>query len=408
MQTDYDLIIVGGGLTGASLACCLAGGPLRVAVIEAVPIQSAQQPSYDEKGLALSLSSRRIFNATGIWPRLSARALPIEHIHVSDRGHFGFVRLHGEDLGLPALGYVVIARELGQALLAAMGAAPNIDFLCPAEVTAIKKEAEGISVDINQEDATLTLSGKLLAVAQGTHSGLRDHAGIKMAKKDYRQTAIVCNVTPERPHANTAYERFTDSGPLALLPLPEQRCAAVFTVHAADKDRFLAMPDGEFLQSLEQRFGKRLGRFTRLGQRKSYPLRLLTTEEQVRERTVFLGNAVHTIHPNGAQGFNLCLRDAAGLAETLTDAAREGRDPGALAVLNSYIDTRRADQGRVIRFSDTLAELFSKPGPARVLARDLGMLLTDLVPPLKKGLIMGATGLSGRQPRLARGLDLQF
>lgn len=403
MQAEYDIIIVGGGLTGASLASCLAETPVRIAVVEAVSINSGRQPSYDEKGLALSLSSQRIFNAIGVWQELRHHAIPIEHIHVSDRGRFGFVRLHAEEAGLPALGYVVIARELGAALLARMAAASKVDFICPAEVTAVNQLADGVSVVIDKEGNRETLSGKLLVAAQGSHSPLREEAGIRVVTKDYQQTAIVCNVTPERPHANTAYERFTGSGPLALLPLSEQRCAVVLTVHNGDKERFLAMPDTEFLSELERRFGRRLGRFTKAGRRRSYPLVLMVTEEQVRDRTVFLGNAVHTIHPNGAQGFNLCLRDVAGLAETLTGAVRDGLDPGRVEVLESYFAARRADQRRVIRFSDSLAEIFYKPGPVKALARNAGMLLTDLAPGIKTELITRATGLGGGQPRMVYG-----
>lgn len=407
MQTEYDIIIVGGGLTGASLACCLAGQPVRIAVVESVPIKSEQQPSYDEKGLALSLASQRILDTIDIWSRLNSTAVPIEHIHVSDRGHFGFVHLHAEELGLRAMGYVVTARELGKTFLEYMESAQNIDFICPAKVMEVKKEFDGISVHIDRDGNTEKLSGKLLVVADGTHSPLREQAGIKLVTKNYNQTAIVSNITPQYPHANTAYERFTDTGPLALLPLPEQRCSVVLTVSSDDKDRFLAMSDPEFLHNLEKRFGKRLGRLVKPGQRKSYPLVLMKTDDQVRERMVFLGNAVHTIHPNGAQGFNLCLRDVAGLAETVFVAVQNGQDIGSFDVLESYFHLRQADQQRVIRFSDGLAELFYKPGPARVLARNMGMLLTDLVPAVKKEFVKQAMGLSGRQPRLVSGTGLQ-
>ena len=405
MQAEYDIIIVGGGLTGASLAACLANAPARVAVIEAVPINSGRQPSYDEKGLALSLSSQRIFSAIGIWPALRRQAVPIEHIHVSDRGRFGFVRLHADEADLPALGYVVIARELGAALLGSMAAADNVDFICPAGVTAVNQQEHGVSVEIDRDGNREALSGRLLVVAQGSHSTLREAAGIRTVTKDYRQTAVVCNVTPERPHANTAYERFTASGPLALLPLSDQRCALVFTVPSEAKDRCLAMPDGEFLSELERRFGRRLGRFLKAGRRRSYPLALMTSEEQIRERTVYLGNTVHTIHPNGAQGFNLCLRDVAGLAETLDRAMQRGADPGRREVLESYYALRRADQRRVIRFSDSLAETFYRTGRARAAARNTGMLIMDLVPEIKKALIKQATGLGAGQPRLVYGLD---
>ena len=403
MQADYDVAIVGGGMVGAGLACALAGASLRTVLIEAVPFQSDAQPSYDERGLSLSLSTQRILEALAVWPALAAAATPIEHIHVSDRGRFGFVRLHAADLGLPALGHVVPGRELGRALLQGVEAAANVDLLCPAAVAAARPGADRVRLEFH--DGIPELTCRLLVVADGSRSALRESLGMAFAIKDYGQTAVVAAVSPERPHRNWAFERFTDTGPLALLPLRDNRCALVYTVPTGNEHTLLAAGDEEFLALLESRFGRRLGRFLKVGTRRSYPLARITARRQAGERVVLLGNAAHTVHPNSAQGFNLGLRDAAALAEHLT--ADAVADPGSLALLQDYCEARRWDQRRVLRFTDGLTRLFYNNRPARIALRDAGMLLLDLVPGLKQDFMRRAMGISGRQPRLVLGAPLQ-
>jgi len=399
MQADYDVAIVGGGMTGAGLACALAGGPLRVALIEAVPVRNDTQPSYDDRGLSLALSSRRILDGLGLWPALAREATPIEHIHVSDRGRFGFVRLHAADMGVPALGYVVPARELGRVLLAGVAGADNVDFLCPAEVTRARPGPDRVALEFAAGGPEQGLSCRLLVIADGTRSALRDALGMEVEIRDYGQTAIVATVTPERPHHNWAYERFTDTGPLALLPLTRGRCALVYTVPTAAAAEYLALSDSTFLDRARARFGRRLGRLQHPGTRKSYPLLRLVAREPLGDRLVLLGNAAHTVHPNAAQGFNLGLRDVAALAEQLATAA----DPGARESLAAWCAARRRDQERVLRFTDGLARLFSSNRPERIILRDSGMLLTDLLPGLKRGLMRRAMGINGRQPQLVLG-----
>jgi 2-octaprenyl-6-methoxyphenol hydroxylase len=370
-----------------------------VAVIEAVAPEAAEQPSYDERGLSLALSSQRILAALGVWPALAAGANPIEHIHVSDRGHFGFVRLHAADLDLPALGHVVVARQLGAALLARLREADNIDLLCPASVGDARQGDHRVGLVLQGEAAPATLDCRLLVVADGTRSGLRERLGIGVSEEDYGQSAVVANVTPQRGHANWAFERFTADGPLALLPLAGGHCVSVCGVPGAAAGDYLGMSEADYLAQLQDRFGRRLGRLTRLGRRRAYPLVKLEPESARRGRALLLGNAAHTLHPNGAQGFNLGLRDAAGLAEVLS--AGEADDPGAEHLLAAYEALRRGDQQRVIRFTDRLAGLFYNDDPALILARDTGMLLTDLLPGLKRAFIRRATGLAGRQPAMA-------
>lgn len=401
MQTDYDVAIVGGGMVGASLACALSGTPLRVALIEAVTAESDQQPSYDDRGLSLSLASHRILAGLSLWPSLAPAATPIEHIHISDRGRFGFVRLHAKDLGLPALGYVVLARELGRALLQGVNDAPNVEFLCPARVVAAQPGANSVQLQLQDDCPVGSLDCRLLVVADGTRSPLRDTLGMAVSGRDFHQTAIVATVTPQRSHDNWAFERFTDTGPLALLPLGDGLCVLVHAVPTAQARDWLELDDEDFLTGVQARLGRRLGRLLKVGSRKSYPLLRKEARDQIQGRVLLLGNAAHTLHPNGAQGFNLGLRDVAGLAEHLTAAGMT--DPGSGQLLQDYADSRRADQRRTGRFTDGLAALFYNNNPAKVVLRDAGMLLTDLLPGLKKEIMRLGMGVAGRQPGLVRG-----
>ena len=403
---EYEVVIAGGGLAGASLACALAGTGRRIAVVEATPLQAEHQPSYDDRGLALALSSQRILEGLGLWADLAGNASPIRRVHVSDRGHFGFVHLDAAELDLPALGFVVIARAIGKVLIDRLQAAPAIDLHCPAEVTGIRVGSDSVETVISTGGEAKTLSSRLLVGADGANSSVRRLLGITAKEKDYGQTAIVSNVTPARPHNDTAYERFTATGPVALLPLTLQRCALVYTVPSAEAEQTLALNEEAFLACLQDRFGYRLGRFLRVGMRRAYELRMIAARTQVGGRVVLLGNAAHTLHPNAAQGFNLGLRDVAGLAECLVPALREGVDPGECQRLDNYLASRRADQHRVLRFTDSLATLFYSDLPHKVLLRDALMLATDLTPWFKRSFLRRATGLSGRQPALVRGVPL--
>ena len=400
MSHDFDIIIVGGGAVGAALACALKNSKLKIAVIEAVSPKADIQPSYDDRGLSISLSSKNILDNLGLWQSISPDSNPIKHIHVSDQHHFGFVRMDAESMHVPALGHIVLARELGKALIQTIEAAENISFLCPASVTAVEISALSASITVNIDGVDKVISSKLLVAADGAESRTRDMLGIKASVEDYQQVAIVSNVMPERPHADTAYERFTETGPLALLPHSQQRCVLVFTVAANETEKYMQMDEQCFLDVLLERFGRRLGKFSNLGQRKSYPLKMLQADEQVKHRAVVLGNAAHAVHPNGAQGFNLGLRDAAALAEMLTQAQDNDQDIGELSLLESYLESRVEDQQRVLNFTDRLAKNFYNRQPLKIIARNLTMLATDLNPTLKHRFTRSAMGFWGRQSSL--------
>ena len=403
---DYDVLIVGGGLVGASLACALGRCPLRIGMIESFPFGVAAPPSYDDRSIALAYGTRRIFEGMGVWREVAAVATPIERIHVSDRGHFGATRLDAATHGFDALGYVVESRALGHAFGAALAALPAVEVISPARVTALEAGPVRVRATVEQGGRARDVSARLVVGADGADSAVRRWSGIGALRTDYGQSAVIANLTPERPHRNIAYERFTDSGPLALLPLSEQRCALVWTVRADDCAAVMALTDGEFLARLQARFGGRLGRLQRVGARTAYPLALVRAERYTAARLALIGNAAHTLHPIAGQGFNLGLRDVVALAEVVADAVAAGNDIGDAVALARYADWRRRDQDHVLRTTDGLVRLFSNDHAPLVLARNAGMVLADLLPPLKRALLRRAMGLAGRQPRLARGLPL--
>ena len=402
----YDLIVVGGGMVGASLAIALAGRGLRVALIEAHALGGDTPPCYDDRAIALAYGTRRIFEAIDVWPALQDRVQAIRHIHVSDRGHFGITRLHADDEGVPALGYVATARELGGVLLQRLALDDALEVFAPARVVRFEDHSEQVSVEIETGGVVRTLECGLLVAADGGNSMIREQLALPVVRWQYGQSAVVSNVTPGRAHGDVAYERFTETGPLAMLPMTEQRCAVVWTVRNEDVEAVLALDDGQFLDALQMRFGQRLGRFRRVGRRAAYPLQLLRARRSVRGRVAVIGNAAHTLHPIAGQGFNLGIRDVAALAEVVDAAKRAGGDVGSPAVLKRYAGWRDAEQRHVALATDGLARLFSNPLSAVRWGRNLGLLAMELLPGLKHPLARGAMGILGRQPRLARGVRL--
>lgn len=419
-QFDYDLVISGGGLAGCSLACALAGTGARIALVEQTPFTQVQQAGYDERSIALAYGSRRIFEAIGLWRAISGHAAAISDIHISDRGHFGAARLAATDSGHEALGYVVEISSLGQALVTRVQQLDNLDLFMPAVLQAFScnddgDDDNGINIVLDHNGNRRELSAALLVAADGMNSMIRDKLAIPVREWHYGQTAVIANVSTSRPHNGIAYERFTDTGPLALLPMTDNtdtasacRRALVWTIHDDQLEQVLAWSQQEFLDRLQERFGFRAGRFEHVGQRQSFPLRLMMAERAIDRRVALIGNAAHTLHPVAGQGFNLGIRDVAVLAELVADSVQTGADPGAHEVLENYARQRRNDHRNMIAFTDTVARVFSNPLPPVMLARELGLLALDNIPAMKHFLTRRTMGLAGRLPRLARGLGLNL
>jgi len=408
MMRRYDVIIVGGGLVGASLACALDPLGLKVALVEAVAFRAASQPSYDDRTLALSASSCRILETMGIWPDLHESATAIREIQVRELNRPGRVILDPAELGLDCFGHVVEARAFGAAMATALPQLANLDFLCPAAVAAIRVGPDSAVVEYTDEQGDDVLEGTLLVGADGAHSFVRDALGIETDKHDYEQTAVICNVTPEKHHRGRAFECFTPSGPFAVMPHVNGRCGLIWCVDPGQAEPLIELPEAEFLERANARFGRHLGTFLKLGRRSSYPLRLVRALEDYGPRAVILGNAAHAIHPIGAQGFNLGLRDVATLAEVLADASRRG-GRGTLGdpeVLRRYSEWRAPDQQGTIAWSDGLTRVFSNPSALAAAARTAGLLAHAFIPSLRRQLAVRSMGFRGRTPRLALGQSL--
>ncbi len=416
MKQHYDLIIVGGGMVGASLACALAPAALElgldIAIVEPVPLRAddlSYQPSYDARATALAYGSRSAYERMGIWQTLAQHITPISEIHVSDRGHFGASRLSAAQQRVPALGYVIENHWLGQVLLNRLQGpeCERIDYLCPAEVAEIVPGDGQMSVTVSRNGVASSISCELVVMADGGRSELRERLGIGYRYSAYEQHALIANVSPDGPHRGIAYERFTDQGPMALLPLQDQagkhRCGLVWTLSDDDTHGLMAMDDTGFLAQLQQRFGYRAGRFVAVGERHAYPLQLVLAEEQVRTGLVVLGNAAHALHPIAGQGYNLALRGLVSLADHLIAAKQQGRSLGELAVLQAYHEQMRRDQQRTIGFSDGTMKLFTSTNPLLTLGRNLGLQALDACPAGKALFARSAMGLDMPAPALYSG-----
>ena len=402
-ETGFDIVIAGGGMVGASLAVALAGQPLRIALVEALPFGAPAQPSFDARTVALSRSSFRILTTLGIWPDIAGAAATIRQIHVSEQGRFGTALIDADQQGVPALGYVLDNRELGAALWARLSAQGNCRVHAPSRLTGTEPDGERLRLALAGDGCPATLTARLLVVADGARSALRPALGIDARVQGYGQGAIVGNVAVSAPGSrDVAFERFTPEGPLALLPAGGDRYAFVLTRETARVQPTLELADAAFLALLQEAFGWRLGRLTRLGRRTAYPLELTVADRVTAPRAVLVGNAAHALHPVAAQGYNLGLRDVAALAELLVDGA--SGDPGAPSLLARYAQWREADQRNVVAFTDGLVRFFGLASPGLPALRGAGLQLFDLLPPAKRVLAHHTMGLAGRVTRLARGL----
>ena len=419
-NTDFDLIIIGGGLVGASLACALENSSLRIAVVEAFPFKSDNseyQPAFDARSVALSYTSKQVFEGMGLWSSINKLGVAaIKKIHISDRGHAGITRLSAEDENVDALGYVVETRVIGKALFDSLNKQKNVTLIAPAKLKNfdLSSDVASATIEVTNDDNLVEseiLTTKLLVAADGDDSFVRRLSGVRIKQRNYEQSAVIANVATDKPHNNQAFERFTDSGPLALLPMAateneENRYSLVWTINSSEQEEMMTWSDEIFLEKLKARFGERAGQFTNVSARHVYPLSLMRAKEHVRERLAIIGNAAHTLHPVAGQGFNLGLRDVAALSQVIIDAERENKDIGLLDNLNIYADWRKRDHIQTAMATDSLVRIFSNNFLPLAALRNLGLVVVDLVPPLKKVFARHAMGFVGKLPRLGRGLKL--
>jgi 2-octaprenyl-6-methoxyphenol hydroxylase len=403
-MNEYDVVIAGGGMVGASFALALRQTKLRTLLIEGVSPDSTAQPSFDERTTALGNGSRQIFESLGVWPEMAREAAPIRSIHVSDAGRFGVARLESAEQGVDAFGYVVPNRVIGRVLWQALRTSPGTSLAVPAQVKDARPREDGVELNAVIDGVARSLRCSVAVAADGAGSVLRSSAGIEATVEDYEQVAIVVNAMTDRAHNGTAFERFTASGPLAVLPTVGGGYTVVWAVRPERARDLLALSDEAFAAELLSAFGWRAGRWTRVGRRHTYPLALSRATETVSGRVVLIGNAAQALHPVAGQGFNLGLRDAATLAEMLA-AAQSSPDFGEL--LGRFAAWRAEDRRGVTRFTDGLVKLFGSELPGISLVRNFGLLLFDLSPGAKRALSRVSWGFAGRMPRLARGLSLE-
>jgi 2-octaprenyl-6-methoxyphenol hydroxylase len=387
-----SVIIVGGGMTGATLALAishLSAGKMPVHLIEAVAPDSQQHPGFDARAIALAAGTCQQLARVGIWQAIRDCATAIRTVHVSDRGHAGFVTLEADDYHLPALGQVVELHDVGQRLFDMLRKAPGVALHCPARVDSFTRGQQSVEVTL---DSGKVLTGKLLVAADGSRSALGEQCGIAWQQQPYEQLAVIANVTTAVPHDGRAFERFTEHGPLAMLPMSDGRCSLVWCHPLENRDEVLSWSDELFCNELQRAFGWRLGRITQSGSRNVYPLTLTTANRAISHRMALVGNAAQTLHPIAGQGFNLGLRDVISLAEMLAQA----NDPGDYALLSQYQQRRTDDKSATIGVTDGLVHLFANRWAPLVAGRNVGLMAMELFTPARDALAQRTLGQVAR------------
>jgi len=400
----YDLVVVGAGMVGASFCCALENllreSPISVLVIEAIAPNNGlvKQSSFDARSTALSFGSRKIFEEFAVWQELGAAVSAIDEIQVSDRGRLGAVSLSAQEQKVDAFGYVVENKRLGEVLNARLLGSDKINLLSPAAVSSIKATEGGMQLRLQHGDSDAIVDTSLVVLADGGKSPVCEQLGISQSIERYDQHALIANIVFEKPHNNIAYERFTDTGPLAILPLQAidgtNRGSLVWTLSVEQAAEFREMYEEQLLSLLQERFGFKLGKITNIGERFVYPLSLSLAKEQVRPGLALLGNVAHTLHPVAGQGLNLALRDARVLVDVLGKAMQQGAALGDMSMLSEYVARQEADQALTTQFTHNITKLFSSNNDAKVWLRKFGLLAIELSPRVRQSLAERAMGLS--------------
>ena len=399
---QQQVIIVGGGMVGLSLALMLAKAKIGVKLLEAIRYPDytdtesvPYHSSFDARNTALSRRSVQIYQKLGLWEALQQHATPILEVHITEQGSFGKARLKAEQENVESFGQVIENAWLGRVLLTQVRQQPWIELIDGVQVKALTQDTEQVYIEAEREGQELQLTSKLVIAADGRDSFCRQALGVGVDVYDYDQVAIVTAVQTSKPHRQVGFERFSPLGPLALLPLPgEYRRSVVWPVKKGTEHEWLGEEnDQHFLNALQQTYGDRAGKFEKTGKRFSYPLSQVLAHKQAVGRVVLMGNAAHTLHPVAGQGFNLCLRDADVLLRFLGSHLTVSDDLGEPEVLKAYEQARLTDQQRVIKFCDSVVRGFSNQNLVLKLLRNTGLIAFDIVPGIKPLVANYAMGL---------------
>ena len=387
---SFDVIIAGGAMAGSTLALALnalSQRALSIAIIEPFQTNHHAHPGFDSRSIALAHGTVELLKNWGLWQSLSPFATSITQIHVSDRSHAGMVNFDSTNLGLDALGYVVELSKVGQQYAEQISASDNITYFCPLSVQHVERSSEYVSVTLSDQQR---ITGKLLVAADGALSTSSAQMGFVRQDHDFKQVALIANVVSAQQHRGCAFERFTASGPLALLPMSDDRLSLVWCLSAEQAEQMLYASDSEFLAQLQTMFGWRLGRFLQVGQRSTYPLILRYHSQTIAHRFVTIGNAAQTLHPIAGQGFNLGIRDIATLAQVLTE--EDTQSMGEYRQLATFRQRREADRQATIQLTSTLVHLFSNDWLTLRVGRNLGLVAMENIPLLKAPLLNHTLG----------------
>lgn len=401
-----DVVVVGGAMVGGTLALALAQQGFKVVLIDSRALGGDDHAStniIDRRTTAVAAATTSILDVWGIWSDLAADSCAIKSVHVSQRGRFGALRMHAEELEVPALGYVLDNAQYNRQLASKLATIANLTLVAPAEISGFSQSATAVNMEIVQGDKTHFLEARLLVAADGVHSAIRAQLGIEVAETDYEQYALTASVESELDNKHIAYERFTSSGPLALLPVSPKISSVIYTIDASQMAEFGSTDSSQqarmFLQRVQQQFGYRLGKLKRCSQVDHYPLILRTAKRSYQGRTLLLGNALRTLHPVAGQGFNLAIRDIGKLMEILSDGDNVN-DPGASAVLKKFATSRARDQSFTVSATDMLARIFRGENKSLSHLRGLGLIGLDIIPPLKHAFARRAMGYGAPLPDL--------
>lgn len=398
-RLDCDLVIVGGGIVGTTLACALKDAGLKTIIIEAQPLEVA---ASKRQAYSLSLLSSQILTGIGVWQEIIAKIGKYRHIRLSDANYPGIVKFNKEDIGTDFLGYVAEHNIVLTALQKRIATRSDVSWLCPAEVIGVEYKDSVAAIEVKVEGKKRLLKTKLIVGADGARSLIRTLAGIETRGWKYWQSCVAFTIKHEAPQNDTAFERFWPTGPMGVLPLPGNRCQIVWTAPHEQAKALQKLNEQQFLQKLEEYTGGLLGKLQLVSDRYLFPVQLMQCDRYVQSRLALVGDAAHCCHPVGGQGLNLGIRDAAALAQIIQEACQRGEDIGKLKILKRYERWRKQENLTILGFTDFLDRLFSNNWLPAIAIRRFGLWILARSNPLKIYALKLMTGLKGRTPKLAR------